>query len=105
MEDNFLTGLVYILLILFGAMIILLPISDSMTQPYNVTETVEHKDISHIGRWEDITDYNIYTTNYHFSVSLTDYNNISVGDNLTVEIDDSWHELCYGDSKYLAEYD
>ena len=83
----------------------LLPIADNMTQPYNVTETVMHKDISHVGKYEEITDYNIYTTNYHFSVSLTDYNNIKVGDNLTVELDDGWRELCYENNRYLAECD
>lgn len=72
-------------------------------KPYNITETVNYKDISHIGAYGDITNYNIYTTNYHFSVSLTEYNLIRVGDNLTVTVDNGIGYLYYLDSIYTME--
>lgn len=74
-------------------------------EPYNVTETVTYKDISHIGKWEDHTNYNIYTTNSHYRVSLADYNRISVGDNLTVTCDNWIRYLHYRDSIYTQEID
>ena len=52
---------------------------------YVKSEEVMYKDISHIGNLgNDVTYYNIYTKYNKFEMSLDDYNEIEVGDNLTV---------------------
>ena len=52
---------------------------------YVKSEEVMYKDISHISNFgNDVTYYNIYTKYNKFEISLDDYNEIDVGDNLTV---------------------
>ena len=70
------------------------------SEPVIVNETVTAKDISH---WRADNFYNIYTSNNSFRVDLTVYNEISVGDNLTVEYCDlGFPELHYKDRLYCA---
>ena len=81
---DFLKGMGVLLIFWIGLLIIFTIVDD--TPPTNVTETVTYKDISHISHmFSDNNQYNIYTTNNSFKVSLEDYNLIKIGDNLTVE--------------------
>lgn len=79
-------------------------ISDD-TQLVNVTEEVTYKDISHVHRLgDDDKQYNIYTTNNSFEVTLDTFNQIKVGDNLTVEYPDfGSRTLYYNNHIYLSD--
>ena len=61
--------------------------------PVDKTEEIVYKDISHISNFgKDVTYYNIYTKENKFQMSLADYNQLNVGDNLTV---------CYNNSSFV----
>lgn len=92
--EEFIKGFCAILLILFVLISILSVFDD--TYPFNTTETVVEKDISHTDKFMDTNNqYNIYTTNNSFDVRLKDYNQIQKGDNLTVEYDDFGAPILY----------
>ena len=87
-------GFCAILLILFVLVAILSVFDD--TYPFNTTETVVGKDISHTDKFMGSNNqYNIYTTNNSFNVLLKDYNQIKKGDNLTIEYDDFGSPILY----------
>lgn len=91
--------------ILLFAMFILLAVIDFFddSYPFNSTEEVKYKDISHIKGVNDGNQYNIYTDNNSFRVALNDYNNISKGDKLIVEYESFGSpKLYYNDRYYYA---
>ena len=73
---------------------------------YVKSEEVMYKDISHIGNFgNDVTYYNIYTKNNKFEMSLDDYNEIDVGDNLTVVYNNYsfFPYVIFNDNMYFSE--
>lgn len=63
----------------------MLGIASTEESPTFKTEEIMHKDISHISNFgNDITYYNVYTEHNKFQMTLEDYNELNVGDNLTV---------------------
>ncbi|MBR0371130.1 MAG: hypothetical protein IJH63_10500 [Methanobrevibacter sp.] len=62
---------------------------DEATAEYsNVTVNVVDKVLNFQGRGHDIPVYYVYTDDYVFSVSLSDYNSLHVGDNVTLGVRD-----------------
>ena len=85
-------GLLQGMFLLLAISMLLLPVAMMFDDrvAVNVTETVVGKDISHPYSFVGSDNhYNVYTTRNCFSVSLIDYNNINIGDNLTVEYNNS----------------
>lgn len=73
---------------------------------YVKSEKVMYKDISHIGNFgNDVTYYNIYTKYNKFEMSLDDYNEINVGDNLTVVYNNYsfFPYIVFNDNMYFSE--
>ena len=76
--------------ILFLFLVVSLSVGNT---PVDKTEEIVYKDISHISNFgKDVTYYNIYTKENKFQMSLADYNQLNVGDNLTV---------CYNNSSFI----
>lgn len=77
-ESFVLCGAILVVLLLFG-------VASTDESPTVKTEEIMYKDISHISNLgSDITYYNIYTEHNKFQMTLEDYNQLNVGDNLTV---------------------
>ena len=86
---------------------LILGVSEEKFVPFNTTETVVYKDIGHVHEFlSDNNQYNVYTNNHSYKVSLEDYNSISIGDNLTVEYDTGTFLpiLYYNDKEYFASW-
>ena len=76
--------------ILFLILVLSLSVGNT---PVDKTEEIVYKDISHISSFgNDVTYYNIYTKDNKFQMSLVDYNQLDIGDNLTV---------CYNNSSFI----
>lgn len=91
----------FILLIFISVIIAGLSLGD----PTNVTETITYKDISHTrGSFQETTHYNIYTENNQFQVHLKDYNQLQIGDNVTVEYNETINPILHTkEAQYYAE--
>ena len=77
-ESFILCGAILVTLILFGAV-------STDESPIIKNEKILYKDISHISNFgSDVTYYNVYTEHNKFQMTLEDYNQLNVGDNLTV---------------------
>ena len=73
-----LCGVILMFLLLIG-------IVSTDESPTIKNEEIIYKDISHISNFgNDITYYNVYTEHNKFKMTLEDYNELNVGDNLTV---------------------
>lgn len=82
---------------LFGFVLIIV-ISSTLPEPnpYTKNEQIIYKDISHISNLgNDITYYNIYTKYNKFQVSLTDFNELNIKDNITV---------CYDNNSFIPYF-
>ena len=68
-------------------MIILIPyMLSGDVEPYNTTEQIVDKNIGHTHRgFNSDIQYYIITENYTFEVDTPTYNNLSKGDNVTIE--------------------
>lgn len=81
-ESFTLYGVILMVLLLFGGLFGVVSTDES---PTIKTEEIIYKDISHISNFgNDITYYNIYTEHNKFQMTLEDYNQLNIGDNLTV---------------------
>lgn len=75
-------------------------------EPWNVTEHIVDKRIMYVDDFMDHENhYFIFTENYCFDVSLTEYNQLVKGDNVTITLypGDGYGHLRLGDHMYMSE--
>lgn len=78
----------------------------TVEEPWNITEHVIDKRITYVDDFMDHENhYFIFTENYCFDVSLTEYNQLVKGDNVTITLyhSDGYGHLRLGDHMYMSE--